>query len=195
MRRACLESLADALSKVVPSGTTVEVGNADWEEPACLPLVRVIPQRFDFEPWQEEERDDTQPTRLFLDVGTFSGTVELRAAAKSKREREELEDLILNWFLSRELSPGVQVTVIPSGLKVGGAVTTYQAPCSFEMSGSEWQEEMAFQNRRYSFIDVDAHFPALVMREPVYTIDQLILALDSDDNGTVDFETIVTEEG
>lgn len=186
MKRACIDSLANALRAVLPATVDVQACAADWEEPTKFPAVRVLPGKFTFEPWQEREVDDSQADKLFLEVGEFEGDVEIRISARSRREREVVEDLVMNYFLSREFSPGVQTTTLPSGMTVGGFATTYQATCAFAVEDGEWREEMAFADKKFSFLDVEAWFPALVVRSNVYTIDQLVLALDTDAQADVD---------
>jgi hypothetical protein len=180
MKRSCVESLATALRAVVPAGVDVQACAADWEEPTKFPAVRVLPGKFTFDPWQEQEVDDTQATNLFLEVGEFEGNVEIRVSARHKIQREQIEDTILNWFLSRAYTPGVQVTTLPSGQTVGGIATTYQANCAFSLEDEEWREEMVFADKRYSFLDVEAWFPALVVRTGVSTIQSLRLVMEAD---------------
>lgn len=184
MKRACVESLATALRAVLPVNVDVRACAADWEEPTQFPAVSVLPGKFTFDPWQEREVDDTQADKLFLEVGEFEGNVEIRVSARSRAQRELVEDAVLNYFLSRPLTPGVQTTTLPP-VPVGGVATTYQATCAFALDDEEWREEMAFSDKRYTFLDVEAWFPALVVRSGVYTIQQLVLAFDADVNEVV----------
>lgn len=186
MKRACVESLAAALRAVLPDNVDVAACAADWEEPTKYPAVRVLPGKFTFDPWQEQEVDDTQSDKLFLQVGEFEGSVEIRVCATSKIVRERLEDVVSNFFLSRPYTPGVQVTTLPSGMTVGGFATTYQANCAFSLDDEEWREEMAFTDKRFSFLGVDAWFPALVVRTGVHTIEQLVLVMEADVSTDVD---------
>lgn len=164
----------------MPAGVDVQACAAGWEEPTKFPAVRVLPGKFTFDPWQEQEVDDTQATNLFLEVGEFEGNVEIRVSATSKFQREQIEDTILNWFLARAYTPGVQVTTLPPGQTVGGIATTYQANCAFSLEDEEWREEMVFAAKRYTFLDVEAWFPALVVRTGVPTIQSLRLAMEAD---------------
>lgn len=189
MKRACVESLATALAAVLPVGTDCKACAAGWEEPTKFPAVRVLPGKFTFDPWQEQEVDDSQATNLFLEVGEFEGNIEIRVSARSKKERETIEDAILNWFLSREYTPGVQVTTLPSGQVVGGIATTYQANCAFSLEDEEWREEMVFSDKRFTFLDVEAWFPALVVRTGVATIQSLRLVMEADVSADVTVTT------
>lgn len=196
MKRVCVESLATALAAVVPAGVDVKACAAGWEEPTKFPAVRVLPGKFTFDPWQEQEVDDTQATNLFLEVGEFEGNVEIRVSATSKIQRETIEDAITNFFLSREYSPGVQVVTLPA-VPVGGIATTYQANCAFALEDEEWREEMVFADKRFTFLDVEAWFPALVVRTGVATIQslRLVMQADVDEDMTVTTPTPSAEEG
>lgn len=197
IKRASLDAMKRALeASISPAlGLTIEVASADWEEPTKLPSVRLIPGKYTFEPWQEREADDTQPDRVFLEVGTFEGTVELRCYACNKTEREEIEDAVLNAFLSTELAPGI-LTAQTVPLTVGGFATIYQAVASFALDTEEWREEMVFNKKRASFMDVTAWYPALATRGETYTIEQLILAFNEDlSSDAVGEKVLVADDG
>ena len=172
-------------------GITVEPAAADWEEPQVFPLLRIVPsEKFNFEPWQEEELDDTQPGLLLLEVGSFSGSVELRVCARTKKERELIEDAVQNVLFQREGAPGVLVAQT-ADLNVGGYATAYSAPVALVFNDEEWREEMVFAKKRYSFLTCEADFPMLVMRTGVYTIEQLVLAFTDDINATTPEEEVI----
>lgn len=179
MKRACVDSLAAALKAALPPTVDVGACAADWEEPTKFPAVRILPGKFTFDSWQEEEVDDTQADKLFLQVGEFVGNVEIRVSARSRREREVVEDLVTHYFLERPYTPGTQITILPEAL-VGGCVTSYKAFCAFTLEDSDWREEMVFSSKRFSFLDVEATFPALIVRKNVFTIEQLVLVLEAD---------------
>lgn len=181
IKRACLDALADALRAALPPTVDVDVCAADWEEPTKFPAVRVLPGRFSLDTSQEEEVDDTQADKLFVQVGEFVGSVEVRVSARNRTQRENVEDYVLNWLLSPEWTPGTR-TVLVSGVVVGGIATTYAAPCTFELTDEEWREEMAFSDKRFSFVDLQTTFPALAMRTQTYTIQDLRLVMEADIN-------------
>lgn len=194
IKRACLEALASALRTALPPSVDVAAVAADYEEKTTFPSVRILPGRFTFDSSQEQEVDDAQADKLFVQVGEFVGNVEVRVCAKSRAQRENVEDVVLNWFLSPEWTPGTRTVLLPSGVLVGGWATTYQAPCTFELNEEEWREEAVFSDKRFSFVELDATFPALAVRTQTYTIQDLRLVMEADVNLDLSASPIVSAE-
>ena len=170
---------------------------ADSEEPTKYPSLRILPQKMTYQPFQATEIDATLPNSVLLDVGCFEGMYELRVSARTKAERETIEDLVTNVLLSSPLAPGV-IAAQTRPVTVGGWITTHQALVSFTAEDLDWREELVFSKRRYSFIDLNAWYPALVMRSGVFNIEQLILAFSADltsNNPAIDEAISVNQDG
>lgn len=198
LKRAMGEALAANLRGVLPPGLQITVGPAvaaDGEEQARFPSVRVLPQKFSFMPWQERELVDTFPDDLVYQVGTFEGTVELRASGRSPEERELVQDAVTDAFFQRPGAPGVVIAYLPP-LPVSRQAVMYSAPVAFELSDEDWREELVFAKRRYAFLTLDAQYPALVDRK-VPTIKELVLAWDFsiEEPPVIDHEVLVNSDG
>lgn len=198
LKRSMVDAFVAAFQAALPPALQINVAasGADWEEPSQFPALRIIPSdKFKFDPMQEEEIDDTQPDKLLVEVGDFSGSVELRAVARSRKERETIEEAVMNVLLSREGAPGV-VVAQTENVTVGGFATAYSAPVTMCLGDEEWRDEMVMDRKRYSFLTLDAYYPALVMRTGVHTIDQLVLAFNEDLNSdTPEEEVLIDENG
>jgi hypothetical protein len=168
---------------------------ADGEEQAKFPAVRVLPGKFSFMPWQDREVDDTFPDDLILQVGTFEGTVELRATGRSPEEREAVQDAVTDAFLQRVGAPGVLVAYTEP-VQISRQAVLYSAPAAFELSDEDWRDELVWAKRRYAFLTLDAQYPALVDRK-VPTIETLVLSFDLDieDPPVIDHEVQVHQDG
>jgi hypothetical protein len=148
------------------------------------PSIAIVPMAFTFaEPLQEDEVEDVQPYTLLVNVGDFEGSVEVRVAANSAFEREEIEQRILELMLSTEFAPGY-LGIETDPVRLGGVQYLHRALASFELAREQWREEMVFSNERYSYLTLDTTFPALVSRgsaqQPIYTIETLVLAINHD---------------
>lgn len=200
IKRAMADAFVDYLRcRLPPSlGVNVEAIQAEaasWEEPTKFPSVRILPQKFTLDPSQETELDDSSPDKLLLDVGDFIGTIEIRVSAKTRPSRLIVEDAVLNVMLEREFTPGI-VVLQTKPVVVGGYVTAEAAVCTVELQDENWRDEQVLAKRRYTFMTLDAAYPALVVRT-AYPINQLVMAftedLNSDSPATED--TIVNEDG
>lgn len=148
-----------------------------------------------FEPADEDEIGSGAPftNQNLVQVGSFEGMIELTVTAATAAERENIEELVLHYFLQREGSPGVAVCVTDP-VTVGQWLTLHEATCAFVLDRAEWDETEAFDLRRKSRMLVTACIPALVLRTGVYTIDSLVLALTEDLGSNIPVEQILVNE-
>lgn len=180
LRLQALDALAACIGDFAPSlRGKIQPGPAESGKRLCFPNLAIIPVRFRFFPDQEAEVGELTgvppqglpPNTALLNVGRHEGTIQLRLGAMTHRQRAQLEEEILAAFLSREGSPGVLVTVVP---------TCHNATVAWELDTDEWENERAFDKKWYSVLTVAAQLPALVTRGSVYTIEELRLALTED---------------
>lgn len=182
VKRAAAKALADTIETQIPElAGRVFPSWADEENEAAYPAVVVLPGRMKFEPWQEDEIDDSDPNVLVLSVGDFEGEAELRVYAKSEAERERIGQLVTDLFMAREGAPGVLVAdTDPIPLNVLGSRTPQlgTAHAAFTLDDDEWSEERVFSKKRYQFMNVGVVFPCLVARS-VPTILQLVIEMQA----------------
>lgn len=135
------------------------------------PTLQIIPIRFRYYPQQEHEHKGLSHSVAVFDVGRHQGTIQLRLGANTPAQRWDLEDKILNVFLSQEGRPGVLVTTIEE---------VHDAVVAWELEDDEWNNEKVFTKEFYSILTVRAQIPALITREGVYTIEAIRLSLTED---------------
>lgn len=198
LKRIAAQTFATWLVGKVPSlSGKIHTAQEGPNERAAFPCVSILMRSMTFDPAQADElwwNEDTDDGKLLMNVGCFSGTCEVRVYAKSVAERESLEQQILHALMAEPMSPGVVSLQTPE-VTVNSLVTLYQAPVAFCLDDAEWREEFAFENRRFSFIDLDAMFPALVTRD-AYTIETLVTALNHDiDSDIPDEQVSINEDG
>lgn len=161
------------------------------EKIAEFPSVALLPSTFVFNPSDYDEvynNDDAGDLPLVIDVGEFEGLLELQLYAKSKPERELYEQRIMDLFLSQEGSPGTLFITLPT-LTINGVVTLYEPEIKVRLDNEEWNEEMSFEAKRYSFLDLQVAFPALTSRD-VPTIEDLQVVFEQiADNEVFEVET------
>lgn len=203
LRYQACQVLADHIAANIPAfaGGKARAVHAEPEDDATYPSVVVMPRRFAFQSFQEDEvHAPAASTELVTEVGAFEGSVDLRLYALSAPQREEYEDKLTALFLQREGAPGVLVLVCPA-VTIAGQVSpptelsTYDAPVAFALDESEWHEEKVFDKRRYTYLTLDVVLPALV-RQSVYTIEEYVLAINHDLSSAAPDEAVqITEDG
>lgn len=192
IKRLSADRLATYVSAQIASLTgKCFAAHADPQESASWPSLQILPRASTFLPWQEEVVEDTS-TAATIHLGTWESVFELRLSARNEREREDVEQALLDLFQQRELSPGIIVLQLDN-IQVGSRTTAFSPAITYALDREDWQEELVFSQKRFSFLDIDVVMPVLVNRTPVYDIDQLILAV-TEDLTTEDAEDIPVEE-
>ncbi len=182
IKRAVADALASYISAQVPAfaGAVFPIF-ADEEELAHFPSVALVPQRLVFNPWQQDELNDTTDDTLVQSFGDFEGELEMRVYAKSAEEREQLGQAIFDLFFIDELRPGILTLSTGSlALPVLGAspprTFSFSALASFTIEEDAWREEMVFSKKRFDFITLGVVVPQVVARQ-VEEIDTLTVAI------------------
>lgn len=199
IKRACVDALAAAFQAQLGS-VPVKAVQASYEKEQVHPSVQLMPKRFTFTASQDEELDTSVSDRNLVTVGAFEGQVEIRVAAVSKKEREDIQDLVWNALNQDEYRIGVLVAQT-AAVKVAGTQFLYQALAVAVLpdgdGSEEWREEMVFEASRYSYITLDVAYPALVNRQ-AYDMNTMTLAFTEDldsDTPVLDEERQVNQDG
>lgn len=182
MKRIVANALANHLASNIAglSGKVSAVAAGPDENLNCL-AVKILPDRFDFDP---ADADDvywdsvTDDKKVVTDVGSWVGNFTLELYTTSPAEREQYEQAIIDLFMATEWAPGTLFIDTPA-LTVMGYASLHQAQIKFRIQDETWVEELAFENKRYTFLDVYVDFPALVTRSAATIVD-LQLAFSSD---------------
>lgn len=182
MKRIVANALANHLASNIAglSGKVTAVAAGPDENLNCL-AVKIIPDRFDFDPSNPDDiywDENTDDGKVVTDVGSWVGNFTLELYATSPAEREEYEQAIIDLFTSTEWAPGTLFIDTPA-LTIMGYISLHQAQIKFRLEDETWVDEMAFESKRYSFLDVYVDYPALVTRNAA-TIEDLQLAFSSD---------------
>lgn len=203
MKRIVANALANHLASNVAglAGKVTAVAAGPNENLACL-AVKIIPDNFDFEPSQEDEVYELDPDdgKVITDVGSWTGNFVIELYTNSPAEREQYEQAIIDLFLETNWAPGTLYIDLPA-LTVGGYVSLYQAQIKFRLEEENWIEEMSFESKRYSFLDIYVDFPALVTRTARDLDIQIFHNQDTSvevaDTGDIDddYQIRVDEEG
>jgi hypothetical protein len=198
LKQTAATALASAIgADIAALNGNYAAGSDDEEVKATYPALRVIPREMEFSPFQENETGDDAGTDVAAHtvacVGDFEGTAEIRIYSESRSRREHIEELVLDLFLrTTEGAPGMLTAQTPQ-LVLRGRQTLHAATVSAFLEDEDWQEEMVFAKKRYSFIQVQFVYPALVLRE-AYDIDNLQLAIAYELDATEAEETVSIDE-
>ena len=150
------------------------VGQADSAEDLVFPSLNIDPVRWRYNPHQAQDVRDAAPDRIVSNVGYHNATIQLRINAKNSYERADLEQKVLDLFLSNELRPGILLTNIVSCPDLADFVAAW------EFDEDEWEDGGAFSNQFESVLAINGVIPALVTYGSVHTIEQLLLGITHD---------------
>ena len=205
LKMSLAQALADYLAAAVP-GLDCQAGSADPEQAMKGPSLQVLPHKVRFFPFISQDvagGDDTVgvvtagvATDLVLDLGEFSGPIELRLAARSQAERERYQAAVLSALSADEDRPGTTALQMPPAQfeTASGSVLTNFAPIgAVHLDGDDWQEEMAWAKRRFAWLEVEAQYPMLVLRRAVPNAEELVLEL-TEDTTTSDVDAIPADK-
>jgi hypothetical protein len=166
MKRIVADALANYIASNVTglSGKVSAVAAGPETTLPCL-AVKVIADGFTFEPSQEDEVYEADPDdgKIITDVGSWVGNFTIELYTATPAERELYEQRIIDLFMSTTWAPGTVYVDLPA-LTVGGYVSLYQAQIKYRLEQEQWVDEMAFEGKRYTFLDVYVDYPALVTR-------------------------------
>jgi len=182
VQRIVSNSLATYFEGQIP-GLVGKIG-VGWAGPEvkapCLAL-RIIPAKMRFHPsdWDEVHAASPDDGKVIANVGHFDGILQFQLYTTSQAERELYEQKILDVFLSQPWSPGTIILATPA-LTVGGYVSTHTTEFSATLDSDLWREELSFEAKRMSFLEIDLDFPALcVAAAPdLVTLQNALSSLD-----------------
>jgi hypothetical protein len=203
MKRIVANALASHIASNVAglAGKVTAVAAGPETDLPCL-AAKIISDRFTFEPSQEDEVYEADPDdgKIITDVGSWTGNFTIELYTNSPAEREQYEQAIIDLFMETEWAPGTLFISTPA-LTVGGYVSLHTAEIKFRLEGENWADEMSFEAKRYTFLDVYVDFPALVLRTAADLDIQLFFHPDTSveitDTGDIDddLQVRVDEEG
>jgi hypothetical protein len=173
IRIRALQVLADLIQSCVPELKGHVCGGAS-ENPHRLefPSLGIYGIRFTFNPDQQEFVRKLGATRALFNIGRVEGTVQMRLGASSVRQRYELEEKILENVFWRDIDrPGIVLVAIPE---------CNDTQVAFELDGSTWEDEKAFDRKWYSIITTRLQLPVLVTSSPIYDIAEVRLTMTED---------------
>jgi hypothetical protein len=182
MKRIVADALANHLAANIVglAGKVTAVPAGPEENLKCL-AAKVIPSTFNFEPSNADDLywdEDTDDGKVVQDVGSWTGNFVIELYTTSPAERELYEQKILDLFQATEWAPGTLFISTPA-LTINGYASLHQSEIKFRLDSEDWIDEMAFESRRYAFIDIFVDYPALTARD-AHTIEDLQLAFSSD---------------
>lgn len=187
---------AQALAAVIAAGVPDLVGKISvvQEAPTAekgYPLAAVMPEpTFRLDAAHDLEVRDADGRAIILDDGRAfmsAGSIETSAriwlAARSPAQREKLQARILRLFFGDEMAP-TRLTVTLSGYEVDGFAAPATWPVSYFVDDGEWQDEMAFSERRWVVLRASVSIPILLLRDESWRIDEMLLAIAAGSNVT-----------
>lgn len=180
LKRVCLDAIANHIATNVTglTGKVSAVAAGPETMAPCL-SVKLIPEKFEFEPSEPDEvyfDEVTDDKALVYNIGSFTGIVTLQLYTVNPAERELYEQRIIDLFLRTKWAPGTIFVETPN-LTVDGYASLYKAELKVRLDGGEWNDEFSFESKRFSFLDIYVDYPALCLDADAPTIDSLQLWL------------------
>lgn len=155
-----------------------------------FPSLAIVPAgKWRFYP--DQDGDDVfapQPGVAVFNIGRHEISLQLQLATASQDERGLYEQLIEQCFYQEEFHPGVLYGAVKGCEEDVGPFTA-----SYLFEGTSWEDDKAFQNQSWSYIEVTGSIPALVSRRGIYRIQELQLGLTEVFGTTITAETFNTD--
>jgi len=163
IQRVCMDTLVNFIVTNIPAlaGKVSSVTAGPQEFANCL-AVKILMDQLTFDPSSSDEVYEADPDdgKVVVDVGCFYGLITLQLFTNSPAEREEYEQKIIDLFLRTVWSPGTAFLATPN-LIINGYNSLYSSELRARLDSTQWEDELAFENKRYSFIEITIDYPAL----------------------------------
>lgn len=172
------------------SGKVTAVAAGPEEDLACL-AVKIIPDAMIFEASNPDEiywDEVVDDGKVVVDVGSWTGNFTIELYTNSPAEREEYEQKIIDLFQATEWAPGTLYLTTPA-LTVNGYASLHTAEIKFRLQEENWIDEMSFESKRYTFLEIFVDYPALTTYN-AGTIESLQLALAKMDDEVADMTDV-----
>lgn len=145
-----------------------------------LPNLSITPTKWAYEPMQRDEHATLPGNVVVYNVGEHNCACVISVMASTRTQRAALEQKIVGLFYGND-SP-------VDGLPLDGVIVLPITACpelsrfvvSFDLESDEWIDSLAQDRRFESRITCTAGIPALTIKTPVYTINQLLLGVTED---------------
>jgi PKD repeat protein len=192
IKRVVADAIASYLSSNISglTGKVSAVADGPQTNAGCLAL-KVLPDQMSFEPAQADEVYSANPDdgKVIVDVGSFTGLYTLQLFASSPSERELYEQQIMDLFLKTVWAPGTIYVTTPN-LTINGYASLYSAEIKVRLDSEDWSEELAFEQKRSSFVEVYIDFPALTTFDAANLTSLQIALSDLDSTVVTDIAEI-----
>lgn len=186
IKRIVSDALASYISSNIPSlNGNVATAQSGPETNFATPAVRLMPLLTTFEPSNADEvyYADPDDGKVVYEVGQFTGMIQLELWCNTKPQRELFEQAILDLFTVDPWAPGTLILSTPT-LTINGYVSLYSAELKVRLDQENWQEELAFEGHRYTFLELTIDYPAMTSANAV-TMTELDIDLSSDFNAVI----------
>lgn len=165
--------IPELVDRVCPADTPPN----EFEE---LPNVSIIPGKWAFDQYQREEHAVLPGNTVVYNVGEHNCPCVISVMATSRTQRAAIEQKIVALFYGNDHPL--------DGMPLDGVIMIPITSCpelsrfmaSFDLESDEWSDTYALDRRFESRIVIAAGIPALTIKTPVYTIDQLLLGVTED---------------
>lgn len=193
IRYNAAQSFASFLQPLI-GDVPVFAGQQPYESDTVFPSVAILPRKHRYVPIVYQEINIDNASHLLTKAGTMDGTVELRVYATTASDRELIEQRITEAFHSQSpLRPGI-VVLETAPFNYGGISWPNKALVAYELGDEDWQEEMVFSDKRYSFINLTSQYEVFISHN-IGNINEIdVIIKDFNNNLIAQFEVFEGEE-
>lgn len=181
VRIEALRAFGAFIERMVPElAGHVCVADTPPNEYESMPNVSIIPGKWDYAPEQRSDHAELPGNTVVYNVGEHNAPCVISVMASTRTERAALEQKIVALFYGNDHPldgmPLDGVIMLP--VNTCPALSRWSA--SFDLESDEWNDTLAQDRRFESRIVCTAGIPALTIKTPVYTIEQLLLGITED---------------
>ncbi len=191
VRLCAIEALAEILIAEIPElEGKVCVGVPPNTHDQTYPSMTINAVTWKFEPDDPEELDMGSFGESVRRVGTHEATVQIRILAATQGERDTYASRVVDVFAGFEDEDGCPHpgTILARVT----ACTVLPWTACFDLASDRWINQRAFESKYEALIEVDGLIPALVVKQGVYSIRELVLGVIHDFTTPIDETTITT---
>lgn len=170
IEQAC-EALCAALRAAVPelkhAAPTYEVPDVPVEYPSIAVLIESMTDVYGADIEMEDEDGDPimfDGSSALMEVGTTSVSPRLFLAARTPGERAKLGGKIKRAFADDDIASG-RLLVTITNIAIDGQATPATYPIAFFLDGEDWSDEMAWSEKRWTYLRLQVDVPILVLRK------------------------------
>lgn len=155
------KELADFIQQFVNDVPVVAQQQA-YDKDANFPSIAILPGKHVFVPCISQEVNTEDQQKTLAKAGWMEGTTEIRIYSTLAPQRDLIEQRISEAFFAQDQLRTNCICVEIPAFNYGRTNWPNKAVAAYEINDLDWQDEMVFADKRYSFIELNSTYEVFV---------------------------------